>query len=125
MIIAAKRGSWRAYRASSTEQSDQTGLDNVLVDTNTPDLLLATGRSALDVRCGLHLPTQTNGVFLVVDNVEIDAEGGQGASQRGDSTRTNTSNSVLNTIDLDDTSEAPFQVLGVQRFARLGGCRGC
>jgi hypothetical protein len=56
-------------------------LDNILVDTNTPDLLLAASCRALNVRGSLDISTslgilaRTDRVFLVIDNVKVDAQG--------------------------------------------------
>lgn len=114
-----------AYRAGGTEQSDQTGLDNILVDANTPDLFLAAGSGTLDICRGLHLTTQTagvllgDGVLLVVDNIQVDAKASQGGSERRDSTGANAGDGVLGVVDLDNTGEPTLQVLGVKRLAGL------
>lgn len=90
------------------------------MDTNTPDLLFATGGRALDVRGSLDiLVCATDRMLLVVENVEVNAERGQSVGQRGDGTWTNTSDRMLDAIDLDDTGETTLEVLGVERFAGL------
>lgn len=93
------------------------------MDPNAPDLFLATGCRALDVRRGLHIPTQTDGVFLVIDDVEVDGEGGQSARQRRDSTGADTGDGMLDAVDFDDAREATLEVLRVGRLAwfRWGG----
>ena len=101
------------YRASSAEQGDQTGLDNILVDTNTPDLFLAAGCRALDVRSGLDILVRTDRVLLVVKNIQVNTQTRQGVGQRREGTRTNTGDAVLAAVDLDDTSETTLEVLGV------------
>ena len=95
------------------------------MDTNTPDLLTAARGSTLDICRGLHLTTETasmllgNGVLLVVDDIQVDTEGGQGGSERRNGTGANTSDRMLGVVDLNDTGEPTLQVLGVKRLARL------
>lgn len=114
----------KSYRAGGAEQRNQRGLDHILVDTNTPHLLIAAGCCALNVRSSLDITTATNGVFLVVADIEIDTEGGKRGGQGGDSTWADTGDGVLGIVDLDNTSEATLEVLGVEGLAGLGGSRG-
>lgn len=109
------------YRAGGAEQGNQTGLDNVLVDTHTPDLILATSCRALDVGRGLDISAQTDRVLLVVDDVEVDAKAGEGVGKGRDGTGANTRDRVLDAVDLDDTGEPTLEVLGVDGLAGLRG----
>jgi hypothetical protein len=94
------------------------------VDTDTPYLVLAAGGSTLDVCGGLDFTTQTtlvalaDRVLLVVHDIEINAQGGQGGGKGGNGTVTRASDRMLNAIDLNDTSEATLEVLGVESLAR-------
>lgn len=70
-----------SYRAGGAKQRNERSLDHILVDTNTPHLLVAASCCALNVCGGLHVTTATNRVLLVVADIEIDTEGGQRSSQ--------------------------------------------
>lgn len=94
------------------------------MDTNTPHLLIAAGCCALNVCSSLGVTTATNGVFLVVADVEINTKGGKRGSQGRDSTWADTGDGVLDVVDLDNTGEATLEVLGVEGLAGLGRSGG-
>lgn len=112
------------YGAGGAEEGNQGSLYHITVDTDTPYLFFAAGGSTLDVCGGLHFTTQTtlvalaDRVFLVVHDVEIDAQSGQSGGKSGDGTVTRAGDSVLDTVDLNDTSEATLEVLSVKSLAR-------
>lgn len=68
------------YRRSSRQEGNEGCLDDVLVDTDAPNLVRAGG--ALDKGGGLDIATAANGVFLVVVDVEVDAEGLESVGER-------------------------------------------
>src|SRR3954451_13234033 len=115
---------YEAYRAGGAEERNQRGLDHILVDTNTPYLLVATGCCAVDVCNSLDITAKTDGVLLIVADVQVDAQRRQSGSQGGDSTSADTGDGMLDVIDLNNTSEATLEVLSVEGLARLRRSRG-
>ena len=93
------------HRAGGTQQRNQRSLNHIFMDSNTPDLLMRVARRTFYIRGCFYVSTATDGVLLVVSNIEIDAQGMESIGQGRNSTVSDTNNRMLSTIDSDDTSK--------------------
>ncbi len=108
------------YITSSAKKRNQGALDHILVDTDAPDRLLHISILALNVRRGLDGTTLTNGVLLVVNNVQIDANMFQGIRHTRDGTIAPAMESDFLAVRRDDALKDTRKILGFLCSARCG-----
>lgn len=118
-----RRRTTETYVAGSAQKSNQRTLDHVFVNTDTPDLLVAAGCRAFYVRSSLDITTTSNGVLLVVLDVEADAHTLQGISQRRNGTSSASAQLKLLAVYRDDTLKHTLEIFGILRLARGWGRR--
>ncbi|KAI6772712.1 hypothetical protein HG530_003670 [Fusarium avenaceum] len=102
-------------------ESNQRTLDNILVNTNTPDTLLATDRLALNVRRSLHAASFTDSVLLVVVDIELNVDLLKSSNHTRDRSVTSATQLEFLAIRLNNTLEDTDKILGILSSAL--GCR--
>src|SRR5262245_33886795 len=90
------------YRTRCAEQCCERSKHHVFMDANAPNLLLAVSDPTLDkCRC-LDVLSMSNGVLLVVHDVEVYAQRLEAVSQRRYGTVSDPLNDMLVSVDSDN-----------------------
>lgn len=78
------------------------------MNADTPHFLVGAASRTLYVGSGFHVTAFTDGMFLVISNIEIDAQRMQSIGQGRQSAIPDADDRVLNAVDSNDTSKLPF-----------------
>lgn len=91
------------------------------MDADTPDLGVAARCRTFYVRGGLYITTTTDGMLLIILDVQTDAHAAERISQTGNRTVAATAELELLAVDANDTLKHTLEVSRVLRLARRGG----
>lgn len=111
------------YVGSSAQESDQGALYHILVDANAPDSLLALVCRALDVGRGLNFTALSNGVLLVVSDVQIHTNVAEGVGQTGNRAVATAMQLIFLAVNQNYSVKNPLEVLSILGLARCGRSR--